>query len=297
MRTVRVGGPALLLLIASLSLFVAAAHVASRHSRFAAPRPASCVPGAPWVAPRSSLPSSGVRATSERPPARAPAGVGVADPRPALGEGSSLLFEPSEVDLGRLAAGEARRVEVPWRRVGAGALRVRQVVTGCGCVVAQGLEGALPEAASGVLLLDLAGRARAGPFAETVRVLTDRPPDDVITVRVRGFVGGDTLVSPPSLVVGPVHPGESLVRWLTVRAPPGLPATGRGAPDVDAQFVGLAGTVRGLPPARPGAVGWDLEVTLTTPTARGPFAASLELRVGSERLVRVPIAGVVEGGP
>ena len=265
MRTVRVGGALLLLLISALSLVAAAAHVASRHSRLAAPRPA--VLSSSPVAPTAPL------AVSE-------------------GAAAALVFETTEVDLGRLAPGEVRRVEVPWRRAGPGTLRVREVAPGCGCVVARGLEGALEAGATGALVFEIAGRARAGPFAETVRVLTDRPPDDVHTLRLRGFVGDGVVVSPGALSLGPLRPGERLVRWLTVRSPPG-----GFAPAVDAKLAGLSGTIRGLPPGRPGAVGWDLEISLRAPLREGPFSGSLAVRVEGQAPVHVPVDGTVEGEP
>lgn len=224
-----------------------------------------------------------------------PAAPRPADPSsataPPAAEGA-LAFETTEVDLGRLAPGESRRVEVPWQRVGAGVLRVREVVPGCGCVVARGLAGALEAGSQGVLAIDVAGRPRKGPFSETVRVLVDRPPDDVVTLRVRGFVGDEAVVSPGALVVGPVRPGERVVRWVTVRAPPGQPP-----PPVDALLAGICGTVRGLPPGRKGAVGWDLEVTLVAPSHPGRFAGALAVRVAEATLASVPIDGVVEGPP
>ena len=204
----------------------------------------------------------------------------------------ALVFEATDVDLGRLARGEGRRVEVPWRRAGEGMLRVREVVPGCGCVVARGLEGELEAGATGALVLDVAGRARAGPFAEFVRVLTDRPPVDVHTLRLRGFVGDGAVVSPGAILLGPLRPGERVVRWLTVRAQPG-----RSPPPVDVKLAGISGTIRGLPPGREGAVGWDLEVTLRAPWQVGPFSGSLAVRVGDDPPVHVSVDGTVDGDP
>jgi len=252
---------------------MAAAHVASRHSRFAAPRPA-----VPYAPASGSLPDLDLD-PGDDPPAP-----------------SALVFETTEIQLGRLARGEGRRVEVRWRRTGPGALRVLQVVPGCGCVVAHGLEETLERTlqagATGTVVLEVAGRARRGPFAETVRVLTDRPSDDVVTLRVRGFVGDGAVVSPSAISLGPAHPGERFVRWLTVRAEPG-----RAPPPVDVKLDGLSGTVRGLPPRREGAVGWDLEVTLRAPPQVGPFSGSLGVRVGDAAPVHVPVDGIVRGVP
>ena len=105
-------------------------------------------------------------------------------------DGTDLLrFTPDERDLGRIDGGASARVAFPWRRGGAGDLRVFALETDCGCAVASGLPDLVPEGASGTLVLDLRGRSRPGPFAHVVRLRVDRAPDDVLRVRVRGFVG------------------------------------------------------------------------------------------------------------
>jgi len=210
-----------------------------------------------------------------------------------------LAFERTEVDLGAVAAGEARRVEVPWRRTGEGPLGIRNVETGCGCLLASGLPRALPAGAAGTLVLDIAGRRAPGPFSLVVRVLSDRPPDDLHHLRVRGFVGSDTVVSPAALPLAALSPGRTVERLVTVRPPPGRERT-----PVEARLFGLLGETRvvegpliratggGKEPE--GTVrGHDVIVVVRAPETAGPFAGHVEVRVGDEGLWRVPVRGTV----
>src|SRR5262245_57536679 len=157
MRTFVIGGCLLLLLL------ISAAFVGWRRSRAAA-------------APPAYFPSLGGQSTG--PPRTHSPSVGPA-----------LVFDPEEHDLGVVQPGETRFLAVPWRRAGPGALRVRAVHSGCGCVVPEGLPPLLEEGARGALPLELHVRSAPGPFEHGLRVITDRFPHDVARVFVRGFVG------------------------------------------------------------------------------------------------------------
>ncbi len=217
------------------------------------------------------------------------------EPRPpdstlAPASAAPLVLEPSQLDLGRLEVGEGRRVEVAWCRQGPGLLRVLAVHTGCSCVAGAGLPEVVPEGARGALALEVRGRSSPGPFLVIVRILTDRPPDDVVPFRLRGFVGSATTVDPPALHLGAVSPGVTLRRAVAVRPPPPR----REAP-VEARVVGLAASCDVGPPADRAASGADVRVTLTAPAAAGPFSGHVEVRVQGEGVWRIPLDGVVVG--
>ena len=210
-----------------------------------------------------------------------------------------LQFARSEVDLGLMAGGEARRVEVPWRRTGEGPLGIRTVETGCGCLLASGLAKVLPAGALGTLVLDIAGRRAPGPFTLVVRILSDRPPDDLHHLRIRGFVGSDTVVSPAALPLAALSPGRSVERLVTVRPPPGRERT-----PVEARLVGLVGETRVVEGPliqatsgrrQPDGVvrGHDVIVVVRAPDEAGPFLGHVEVRVGNEGLWRLPVRGTV----
>src|SRR5436190_20780558 len=104
MRTVATCGGLLLLLL--VLLFMAAAFVVARRSPDAGPSPASISP-------------------SRGPPVRV----------------SGLVLAWGDVDLGDVDPGRRVRLGIPWRRTDAGAFRVREVRTACGCLEASGLFG------------------------------------------------------------------------------------------------------------------------------------------------------------
>jgi hypothetical protein len=211
-------------------------------------------------------------------------GPPAADPRVAIARG--LAFAPTSRDLGTVEAGRASRVSFAWRWAGPGDLRVLSVETGCSCVVAAGLPGVIPEGASGTLVLDVAGRTRPGPFAVQARVVTDRPPDDVVRVEVRGFVGSAVAVDPPAIDLGRVAAGAEVVRSVTVRPPPGRDLGG-----VLASLEDVGGTCTVRPPAREGVVGADVRVVLRVPAHAGPFHGHVEVRAAREGVWRVPVRG------
>jgi len=209
-----------------------------------------------------------------------------------------LRFTPDERDLGRIDGGASARVAFPWRRGGAGDLRVLALETDCGCAVASGLPDLVAEGASGTLVLDLRGRSRPGPFVHVVRLRVDRAPDDVLRVRVRGFVGSAVVVEPVALDVGRVASGLEVARVVTVRPPPAPDATNAEARVVsfaeawaEAQLVGVSGTCEVRGPARPGVHGADVFVRARVPDRPGPFLAHVELRVAREGVWRIPLRG------
>ena len=253
--------------------------------------------GAVFVAPRRSPNADAPPASIDKPgpdPPDPPDPPDSPDPLDRSDQPGGLAFDRLEIDLGLVPVGEARRVEVGWRRMGEGSLGVRRVETGCGCLIASGLPDVLPAGARGVLVLEVAGRASPGPFVLVVRILTDRPPDDLHHVRVRGYVGDDVVVSPPSLALAAVSPGRAIERIVTVRVPPGRAAL--RAARVDAVLVGLEGSVAVVEPvvARDrSAAGNDVIVTVRAPVVGGPFAGHIEVRVGTAGLWRIPIRGTV----
>ena len=255
MRTVQIGGILLLLL-------TLAALVALRRSRDAVARPAS-IPEAPGPSPPDGPEESG---------------------------DGGLVFDPPEIDLGALEPAEPRRLSVRWSRRGAGPLKIRSAYTGCGCVVASGLPDAMPEGASGTMTIDFRGRTLPGPFAMFVRVVTDRPPADVQTVRLRGFVGSSIVVAPAALRLASVSPGHVVHRSATIRPPPS-----RLDVAIAATLEGVAGAAAVVDPAERGAVGWDVECSIVAPEAPGPFTGSLLIRAGDDSLWRIPIYGTVVG--
>ncbi|HVG94307.1 MAG TPA: DUF1573 domain-containing protein [Planctomycetota bacterium] len=215
------------------------------------------------------------------------------DPDPP--DGTDLLrFTPDERDLGRIDGGASARVAFPWRRGGAGDLRVLALETDCGCAVASGLPDVVPEGASGTLVLDLRGRSRPGPFLHVVRLRVDRAPDVVLRLRVRGFVGSAVVVEPVALDVGRVATGLEVARVVTVRPPPGPDAThaeARIEAYAEAQLVGVSGTCEVRGPARPGVRGADVLVRARVPDRPGPFLGHVELRVAREGVWRIPLRG------
>lgn len=258
MRTLGTCGYLLLLLL------IFAAFVAWRRSRDAAAPPASFSPGA------------------------APFDAEGRERGPPWGGDAPLAFERDLVDLGVLSVGEGRSAPVRWRRRGTGPLKVRAVRTGCGCVVAGGLPDVVPEGAEGVLTVEVRGRTMPGPFTHVIHVVTDRPPDDVLRLVVRGFVGDAVVVAPGTFSLGSVPPGAVVDRAVTVRPPPDADAK-----DVAATFVGVEGDWQVTEPLERGAHGADVLLAFFAPIAPGPFSGEVEIRVGVRGVWRIRVTGDV----
>jgi hypothetical protein len=200
-----------------------------------------------------------------------------------------IVLERPEVDLGVVSAREARVVEVPWRRVGPGEVRVFAVRTGCGCLEAEGLTGHVPSAARGTLRLSMAGRHDPGPFEAAVRVFTDASaPHDLLALRVRGYVGTSPVLRPAGLELGARSPGSRVTRRVELSVPPGHPTE-----PLVADLEGLGGEVRVEGPVLAGRAGVDLLVTVFVPRATGPFHGLLRVRVGDAPPVAARVGGLV----
>lgn len=323
MRTVATCGGLLLLLL----IYKDAAFVVARRSPDAGPSPASmtrtedaadpalgsrpgapardgCAPGPPVI----TRGEDGGRPGPARGSAAGDGGGGGPDPphpgrvvasRPLAHEGevaraSGLVVCCGEVDLGDVDAGEALVVEVPWHRVGDGPLHVREVRTGCGCLVATGLAAVLAPGESGRLRLEVHVPQRAGPFEVSVQVLTDRPPLDVARVDVVGFSGHEPAFDPPTLDLGAIPRGRRVERIVSVRLP-------SAAPDavVRARLVGLDGTVAVHPPwtgrRRSASRERGAELLVSPATASlGAVEGVLEVWVDDGPPGRVPVRGRVQ---
>jgi hypothetical protein len=202
------------------------------------------------------------------------------------GAGPPALVFDTTYDAGRLDAGEPLRAEFPWRHEGAGVLRGVRAETGCGCAVASGLPSSIAPGERGVLVLDVAGRSRPGPFSLDVLVVGEGPAAEPVRLRVRGFVGSLVVVEPSSIDVDRVLVGAETTRFVVVRPPPG-----RETGEVLATVHGLAGSCDVGRPIRLGARGRDVRVTLHAPPRAGPFHAHVEVRVQGEGVWRLPIRG------
>ena len=296
MRTV--GNRGHLLFILLLLLLATTAFVAWRRPRDAPARPASLTapaaplgvpPGLPGAVPHPGRTGGGAPAPGrlwprDHPPDFAEPEAVPSDP----GGDGGLAFEADEVDLGILEPKEAREVEVPWRRTGGGELGIRTISTGCGCAVARGLPEKVPEGASGRLVVRFSGRSHAGPFTLWVRVLTDRPPGDLKRLRLRGFVGTATVVTPRAIDLGAVTPDRVVEVSVTVRPPPA-----RLSAPVRAILTGLPGFADVGPPVELWALGSDVSASVHAPSRPGPFLGWLQVVVGDEGLWRIPIRGTV----
>jgi hypothetical protein len=202
---------------------------------------------------------------------------------------AALRFETTTADLGSVPPRAERDVEVAWRREGPGDLRVLAVKTGCGCVRSDGLPPVLSAGASGRLRLRVGGRSTPGPFSVAVRAFTDAPPpDDVATLRVRGFVGDRPVVRPSLVDLGPRSPGVRVTRRLEISLPPGWRGTA-----CEASLDGLAGEAKATEPMLADRAGPDLLVTADVPEEAGTFEGTLRVRFGAGEPIEVPVRGLV----
>ncbi|MDJ0521101.1 MAG: DUF1573 domain-containing protein [Planctomycetota bacterium] len=201
----------------------------------------------------------------------------------------ALVLAHEVLTIGEVPGDTFAVVRVPWRRTGAGTLRVLAVETDCGCAVAEGPRGDQPAGARGEIVVRVHGLRRAGPFAHRVTVYTDqRPPRDRVSCRLRGWTGRPAAFAPGALALGPRSPRASLTRDVELRLDPSV-----DAPDLTVRLTGVAGTASLLPPARPAVPGRLLLLELEAPAEPGPFTAQVELARGSRVLAVLPIRGRV----
>lgn len=219
-----------------------------------------------------------------------PLGCGPASARPPESEPRALVFDAGRVALGRLQPGRERRVRIAWHRTGRGPLRILRARTDCGCALVQGVPPVLPEGARGAWMVSLSVRRQPGPLRYRLRVITDGAPgQDVSDVFLAGHVATDFDIRPIRLDLEEGIGGAEAVALVSVRWDPStlqlaLPG---------ARLIGLAGHVQIAPPARAGATGVQLILTIQRPQALGRFSGWLEVDLGPRGPTTLPIQGEV----
>jgi hypothetical protein len=191
-----------------------------------------------------------------------------------------------EVDLGCVELGSRHDVDVAWHRTGRGPLRVLATRTGCGCLGFTGLAGTLPEDASGTARLTLAVSLEPGPVETSACVVLDvAPPDDVLRLRVRAFVGRAVVVRPAWIDLGRLLAGSRVAQRLAIHLPPDADAAGA----VTGTLAQWPGTVRTEPAVRFGQRGPDLVLDTVLPGAAGEVAGALVVRTQGAGETVVPL--------
>ena len=301
MRPVATCGVLLLLL-----LFIAA-FVVARRSPDADPSPAS-MPG--HSSPQSARGSpQSARGSPQSAHGQHVSPVTASRPLAHTGPpvaASGLVVCCGYVDFGDLDPEDSVHVEIPWHRVGAGVLAVREVRTGCGCVRATGLPETIARDAQGTLALDVRVPSRPGPFSLAVQVLTDRPPDDVARIDLCGFSGHDVYLDTTVIDFQVVPRGKEVERVVSVRFPAALPDAA-----IRARLHGVEGVVSVHVPLQPNwplqrnwplqpnrrEGGWsergaDLLVRVLSDVP-GPIEGVLEVVVGDREPHRLPVRGSI----
>ena len=206
---------------------------------------------------------------------------------PAVALGYEVL------DVGEVSAALERRVVVPWRRTGAGSLRVLAVETDCGCALATGPRGEQAADAAGEIVVRILPRRRGGPFTHRLIVYTDqRPPRDRVVCRLRGWSESPVEIVPDALDLGLRSPGVRLQRDVEIRLHPDF-----AAPALRPRLAGLRGSVRLLPPVRLDLPGRLLRVDVETPQADGRFEGRVLLEQHGRPLGALAITGWVQRDP
>jgi hypothetical protein len=217
--------------------------------------------------------------------------AGCAEPEPTGPPAIALARDV--LDVGEVSAGVERRLSVPWRRTGAGSLRVLAVETDCGCALAEGPRGPQPAGVGGKIVVRILPRARAGPFTHRLIVYTDqRPPRDRTVCRLRGWSRTPVEIAPAALDLGLRSPGVRLRRDVEVRLHPAF-----ATPALTPRLEGLEGSVRLLPPVRLDLPGRLLRVDVLTPQPDGRFAGRVLLEQRDRVVGSLPITGWVQRDP
>ena len=200
-----------------------------------------------------------------------------------------LLLTPTEVDLGCVEPTSRHEVPLAWRREGVGALRLLAQDLGCGCLGLEGLPSTFPEGSCGSARLTLAASRESGPVESYVRVVLDvPPPQDVVRVCVRAFVGRGVVVRPAGLDLGRRTGEGRAASSFEVHLPPGADAAG-----VAVEVLGWPGTVRVEPSRRRGRNGPDLVLDSSFPGAPGAVTGALRVRTASAGEAVVPLRAEV----
>ena len=200
-----------------------------------------------------------------------------------------LAFDPPLVRLGELRPGERRRLEIGWRRLGAGSLRVLELVPGCACLEVGGLPRELPPGARGLLALTVLAPSRPGPFHHGVDAMTDARRRGGVaraTVAFEGWVEAPFRVQPEVLELGACSPGRGVRRTLSVLVDRSLDPR-----DLRADLVGLEGEVVLVP--SPEGRRATLETRLQLPASPGALRAALRVLGPGGASVHVPVRAVV----
>jgi len=130
---------------------------------------------------------------------------------------SDVVVEPGSVELGEVEQGQAAEQQVRVHRMGGGAWRVLDVKTENPHLKADVRPSANGRPGWYDLSVKLSEDAPVGYIRDHVLLVTNDPGAREIPVAVEGRVQSSITVSPSSLFLGVVHPGQQVTKQLVVR--------------------------------------------------------------------------------
>lgn len=226
--------------------------------------------------------------TSRTPDAPSPFGPASPDRRHPMPSGCEVdAGEPpvarfdlagDVLDLGAVRQGTTTVRDVSLRNAGSGVLCVRDVATGCGCVLAELLgENRIPPGTSGSIRVTVDTANREGRQEKAVRVFTNDPAtkESVFQVVVDVRLGIVVVPSATGKYFGrhaPGKPGEIVVRLKCPKSDPAWEVTG-----VEGQRTKFAWSVKAVEPND--VVFRDYDLTIVHPGALEPILHTEDLMV------------------
>ena len=165
---------------------------------------------------------------------------------------SALAFAETELDFGTVFPGEPVQVEFPFTNASAQPIRIREVVSTCGCVQAEPSQRRFEPGESGVIRTRVYTDGRFGPQTLRLRISTDEGAHNGVLLMLRGHVRVVLRPEPYRLVLRDLAADRERTDEIRVRAREEV-----DDPRIETRGAGLGATLE-----RVGEREWIVRLTL-----------------------------------
>jgi hypothetical protein len=143
------------------------------------------------------------------PPAAASAAV-ITGPQPRI------VFEKTELDLGKLAEGQPGKFAFAFHNEGQAELKILNVSKSCGCTKADSTKPVLKPGEKAEIVGELDTHNRPGTQSKTVTVLSNDPLTPQVTLTFHAQVEQEIEIEPRYVNLGSVEMGDEVTQTVTI---------------------------------------------------------------------------------
>jgi len=239
---------------------------------------AASIPGQQGAPPANNPPVPGAAAVPAALAAEATA-------TPGSGAMPKMVFEKTQIDLGKLVEGPPVEFHFPFSNQGSGDLTIFEVQKSCGCTRAEALKKVLKPGESSEIQGEFNTVGQIGPRTKTITIVSNDPAQPKLTLRFDANVEQKVKVEPHGVYFRDVGIAETTSQTIRLTNVSGKPMRVTGLRSSLA-----AASARVVSPAAPAESGQPavqslpvaddktpivIEVCYKAPEVTGPFSGQL----------------------